>query len=69
MLLIDKQYSGDMFLIIMANTPTVWWSYWFLKNSIFVVDLYQDFNEWTVLIERPNRLTSKFADYVDLTQI
>jgi hypothetical protein len=29
----------------------VWWAYWFHRNSIFVEDLYQDFNVWTVLIK------------------
>jgi hypothetical protein len=42
----------------MSTTPHVWWTYWFLKNSIFVEDLYQDFNVWTVLIKRPNGLIS-----------
>jgi hypothetical protein len=36
---------------------TVWCTYWFHWN-LFVEDLHQDFNVWTVLIKRPNGLTS-----------
>jgi hypothetical protein len=52
--------ASEIFIIIMAATPSVWWSYWFHKNSIVVEDPYQDFNVWTVLIKRPNGLTSNF---------